>query len=156
NRYRARFYFDPAGFDPGVAENHLRVRFFIGFSEVPSTRRLFAIVIRRNALGQFALEGRARQDDDSQVDTGFFNITDEHHWVEIDWQRSSGPDANNGSFQMWIDNSSVATLTGLDNSLGGVDHVRMGTLSVKSGASGAPFFDQFESRRHNWMGANQP
>jgi hypothetical protein len=29
--------------------------------------------------------------------------------VEVDWQRASGPDALDGSLEMWIDGVSVAT-----------------------------------------------
>src|SRR6185295_8054005 len=31
NRYRARFYFDPNGFDPGEAQSHFRTRILIAF-----------------------------------------------------------------------------------------------------------------------------
>jgi len=150
NRYRARFYFDPNGFDPGELALHFRTRIFIGFEEGP-TRRLFAVVLRRQA-GVFALMGRARLDDNSQADTGFFTITDAPHRVEIDWQRASGPAANDGRFEMWIDGTSVSTLTGLDNSASAVDFARLGALSVKTGASGTLFWDEFESRETSLIG----
>jgi hypothetical protein len=35
-RYRARFYVDPNGFDPGEAQNRHRVRLFIVFEENPT------------------------------------------------------------------------------------------------------------------------
>ena len=150
NRYRARFYFDPNGFDPGVAQAHLRTRIFIGFEEAPN-RRLFAIVLRLQN-GQYALMGRARRDDNGQTNTGFFPISDAPHWIELDWRRASGPDALDGSFQMWIDGVSVSTLTGLDNSLSALDFVRMGALSVKSGANGTMYYDEFVARRDMFIG----
>jgi hypothetical protein len=150
NRYHARFYFDPNGFDPGVAQNHLRTRIFIGFEEAPM-RRLFAVVVRLLS-GQYGLMGRVRQDDNSQTDTGFFPISDGPHYVEVDWKRSSGPDALDGTFQMWIDGVSVSTLTGLDNSVSSVDFARLGALSVKAGATGTLFWDEFESRRRTDIG----
>jgi hypothetical protein len=150
DRYRARFYFDPNGFDPGVAQAHLRTRVFIGFEEAPN-RRLFAVVLRL-LNGQYALMGRARRDDNSQANTGFFPITDAPHYVELDWRRSSGPDALDGTFQMWIDGVSVSTLTGLDNSVSALDFVRLGALSVKTGASGTLLYDEFVSRRTTFIG----
>jgi hypothetical protein len=150
NRYRARFYFDTNGFDPGEAENHRRIRLFIVFEESP-LRRVAAVVLRRLG-GVYALMGRARLDDNSQADTGFTAIDDGEHFVELDWVRSSGPDAEDGAFQLWIDGTSVAALTGLDNSLSAVDLVRLGALSVKSGASGTLFWDEFESRRQTHIG----
>jgi hypothetical protein len=48
---------------------------------------------------------------------------------------------------MWIDNVQVADLQNLDNSISTVDFVRMGALSVKTGASGEMYFDDFASFR---------
>ena len=149
-RYRARFYFDTNGFDPGETSGRRRTRIFIAFEESP-TRRLMAVVLRRLA-GQYALMGRARLDDNSQDDTGFFDISPGAHFVEVAWSRATGPDANDGSFQLWIDGTSVSTRTGLDNSLSAVDFVRLGALSVKLTADGTLYWDEFESRRLSYIG----
>jgi hypothetical protein len=150
NRYRARFRFDPNGFDPGEGASHFRTRVFIAFEDAP-TRRLAAVVLRRIG-GQYALMARVRRDDNSQASTAFFDITDAPHTVELDWKRSSAPDADDGRLELWIDGVLRATLTGLDNSLSQVDFVRMGALSVKAGAAGTLFFDGFESRRRTYIG----
>jgi hypothetical protein len=149
-RYRARFHFDTNGFDPGEADSHLRTRIFIAFEEAP-TRRLAAIVLRRQG-GAYSLIGRARLDDGAQANTTPIPIADGSHFVEIDWRRSSGPDANDGAFEMWIEGTLAATLSNLDNSLSAVDFVRLGALSVKSGASGTMYWDEFESRRGSYIG----
>ena len=155
NRYRARFRFDPNGFDPGELQLHLRTRLFILFEETP-TRRLAALVLRR-VLGTYAVMARARLDDDTQVNTPFFVITDAPHVIEIDWKRSSSPAASDGWLYLWIDGNAagsnpVAALTGLDNNLSAVDFARLGALSVKSGAAGTLFFDEFESRNQSYIG----
>ena len=149
-RYRARFYLDPNGFDPGEAQNHRRMRTFIAFTENP-TRRLAAVVLRRIG-GVYGVMGRARLDDDAQADTGFFDIADAAHAVEIELVRASGPDAEDGTFELWIDGVSRIQLTGLDNSLAEVDFARLGALSVKTGAGGTLFLDEFESRRQSYVG----
>jgi hypothetical protein len=149
-RYRARFYFDPNGFDPGEALDHRRLRLFVAFEENP-TRRLAAVVLRR-LNGAYALAGRARLDDDSQHDTGFFPITDDEHFVEIDWRRASKPAANDGAFEMWIDGTSVYATTSLDNDVSGVDFARLGALSAKDGVAGTLYLDEFESRRSSYIG----
>jgi hypothetical protein len=148
--YGARFYFDPNGFDPGESQAHRRTRLFLAFEELP-TRRVMAVVLRRLS-GAYALMGRVRQDDNSQVDTGFFPITDAPHWVEVRWARSSGDTALDGTFDMWIDGVLVSTLENMDNSASGIDFVRMGALSVKTGASGTMYWDEFESRRLTFIG----
>jgi uncharacterized protein YkwD len=155
NRYRARFRFDPDGFDPGEAEEHRRTRIFIAFEEDPN-RRLAAVVLRRLS-GAYSIMARTRLDDDSQADTAFVPITDAPHVIEIDWKRSSSPAASDGWLYLWIDGNAagsnpVAALTGLDNNLSAVDFARLGALSVKSGASGTLYFDEFESRNQSYIG----
>jgi hypothetical protein len=150
HRYRARFYVDPNGFDPGETQSHFRTRIFIAFSENPM-RRVAAIVLKRQG-GLFSLMGRARLDDGRQADTGFFSITDGPHAVELDLVRASGPDALDGTFQLWIDGVSKIRVTGLDDSLTEVDFARMGVLSLKTGAAGTMYLDEFESRRSSYIG----
>ena len=142
--YRARFRFDPNTFDPGEAQGHFRTRIFIGLEDGP--RRLFAVVLRRVG-GQYALRGRARLDNNQQADTPFLPISDAAHDVELRWKRSSGPDANNGTFELSIDGGPFSVLTGLDNSVSSLDFVRMGALSVKTGAAGTLYWDGFASFR---------
>ena len=149
-RYRARFYFDTNGFDPGESSGARRTRIFIAFEEGP-LRRLAAIVLRR-LNGVYAVMGRARLDDGSQADTGFSTVSPGEHFVEMDWKRSSGPDANDGWFHLWIDGTPVSALNGLDNSRSAVDFARLGALSVKGSASGTLYWDEFESRRVTYIG----
>jgi hypothetical protein len=150
DRYRARFTFDPSGFDPGQGELHFRTRIFIAFEADPN-RRLAALVLRRQA-GAYSLMARARVDDGAQADTPFVTIAAGPHAVEIDWRRASAPGASDGSLQMWIDGAPAGTLSGLENHLSAVDFVRLGALSVKSGAAGRLLFDEFESRRQSAIG----
>jgi hypothetical protein len=149
-RYRARFWLDPNGFDPGESAGKRRTRVLLAFQDAP-TRRLMAVVLRRIS-GQYALMGRARRDDNSQANTGFFAITDAPHAVEVAWSQSSTPDANDGTLEMWIDGALVSSLTGLDNHASGIDFVRLGALSVKTTAAGTLFFDAFDSRRASYVG----
>ena len=147
-RYRVRFRFDPNGFDPGEAQGHLRTRIMIGF-QAPQ-RRVFAIVLRRQ-VGQYAILARARRDDDSQANSGFFNITDGPHTIEVDWQRSVGA-AGNGSLRLFIDGTLMSTISAVDNDAAGMDFVRMGALSVKTGAAGTLYWDDLDSRQQTYVG----
>ncbi len=148
NRYRARFYFDASGFDPGEVQGHLRTRLFLAFEEAP-TRRLASVVLKRQG-GAYSIEGRCRLDDQSQADTGFFPISTAPHAVEIDWLRATTP--GTGRFELFIDGTSVAVLTGLSNGASAVDFARLGALSLKSGASGTILWDEFVSRRKSYIG----
>ena len=148
-RYRARIGLRPNGFDPGESAGAFRTRFFILF-DGPPQRRLAALVLRR-LNGQYAVMARVRRDDGTQADTGFFDITDAPHTIQIDWRRASAAGANDGRLDLWIDGAHRATVSGLDNDGGGVDFVRLGALSVKGGASGTLHFDGFESRRRTYI-----
>jgi cysteine-rich repeat protein len=150
NRVRARFYLDPTGFDTGEP-THRRTRVFLLLRDGP-TRRLAAIVLRR-VNGQYGIMGRARLDNGDQADTGFFDITAAPQRIEIDWLRSSGPDANDGRFVLSINGAVVSTLTGLDNSMDSVDTARLGGLSLKGTANGPIKWDHYEANR---MSATAP
>ncbi len=150
SHYRARFHFDPNGFNPGESASHFRIRIFVAFEESP-TRRLAAVVLKRQG-GVFSLMTRVRLDDDTQAETGFIAVSNAPHFVEVDWRRSRGPGANDGRLGMWIDSIRVADLTGLDNSASAVDFARLGALSIKSGATGTIYWDEFVSRRQTYIG----
>jgi hypothetical protein len=152
NRYRARFYFDPNGFDPGEAGGRRRVRLFIAFDG--QSRRVVTIVLRR-LNGEYSLMGRVRLSDGTRASTPFFPITDAPHFVELFWTREDGPTVVEGLFRLFVDGSVVSNLAPLDNDLGTVDFVRLGALTIKPGASGTIFFDQFESRRVQFIGPEE-
>ena len=142
--YRAQFYFDPGDFDPGEAEGHFRTRLFIGFDSNP-TRRLFAVVLRRLG-GDYSVMARTRRDDRTRLDTGFVPIAPGARLIDLRWTRSSGVDTADGTLELWIDG--VPTVVGgIDNDQGALDFVRLGALSVKAGASGTMYWDEFESGR---------
>ena len=145
--YRARFYFDTNGFDPGEAQQTFRTRLFIVFEENP-TRRLAAVVLRRQA-GAYSLRGRLRKADGSQLDTPFVPISDGPHVVEIGLRAADG---SPGWLGMAVDGTGVAFMLQPEGSPHFVDFVRMGALSVKAGASGTLYFDEFESRRAGAIG----
>ena len=148
--YRARFHFDTHDFDPGEAAGRFRTRVFIAFEEAP-TRRLLAVVLRRQQ-GQYSLMARARRDDNSQANTSFFPLAPGTHAIEIAWRQASELDVADGKLELWIDGLSQGAVVGLQNHVSTVDFVRMGALSVKTGASGTLHWDEFESRREAYIG----
>src|SRR6185436_9180752 len=130
--YRARFYFDTNGFDPGEAQSHFRTRIFIAFDNLG--QRQITVVLKRQA-GQYSVEGRVRLNDGTRADTGFVSLPAGENFVEVAWNRAPG--ASDGDFQLIVNGNgeSTITLTGLDNSAGNVEFARMGAMSVKTGAS---------------------
>jgi hypothetical protein len=149
--YRARFYFDPNGFDPGEATRHFRTRIFILFAD-NDTRRVSALVLKRQG-GSYSLMQRCRRDDNSQAETGFFPISDEPHWILIEWQRATTDSSNDGVCALTIDGVEVARVPDVQNNSRTIGRVRLGALSVKSGATGTLFFDEFVSKRMGTIGS---
>jgi hypothetical protein len=148
--YHARFHFDTNAFDPGEALEHRRTRLLIAFSEAP-TRRVAAVVLRR-LNGQYAIRARARLDDDTQADSDFVPITDGPHAIELWLQAATTPGGSNGFMVLYVDGQPEDVMIGLSNHLAAVDFARMGALSVKPGASGTLYWDEFESRRDDYIG----
>jgi hypothetical protein len=150
--YRARFYFDTNGFDPGEAQSHFRTRIFIAFDN--AGQRQITVVLKRQS-GQYSVQGRVRLNDGTRADTGFITIPAGENFVEVAWNRASRDGVSDGDFVLIVNGNgeSTITLTGLDNSAANVEFARLGAMSVKTGASGTLFFDQFESRRVTPIGA---
>jgi hypothetical protein len=151
-QYRVRFYFDTNGFDPGEAQSHFRTRIFIAFDGL--NQRQITVVLKRQS-GQYSVEGRVRRDDGTRADTGFLDIPAGPNFVEFAWNRASRIGGGDGDFLFIVndDAESQMSLSGIDNGAATVDFARMGAMSVKTGASGTLFFDQFESRRRTPIGA---
>ena len=147
-RYRVRLYLDPNGYDPGVAQSHLRTRILIAFDG--SGRRALTLVLRR-LNGTYGVMARVRRDDGTRADTGFFTISDAPHLIEVDWRRSD-PGLGNGSVQLFIDDVSITVLGGIENDATAIESARLGALAVKTGAAGTLRYDQFESRRLRYVG----
>jgi hypothetical protein len=147
--YRARFLFDPNGFDPGEAGGRFRTRIFLALQQqAGKTRRVIAIVLRRRD-GAYSLIPRARNDDNTVTSGEAVPITDGPHTVELAW------DAADGAFQMWVDGTLTTHMEGLMTLASDIDAIRLGALNVKLGASGVLFWDAFDSRRSMPVGPPQ-
>jgi hypothetical protein len=73
--------------------------------------------------------------------------------IEIDWQASTAPGADDGFLDLWIDGHPQTGLATLDNDTLSVDHVRWGAVDgLDAGTSGSFFLDVFESRRAGYIG----
>jgi hypothetical protein len=147
-RYRVRFYFDPNSID--LHNQDLPI--FRALTE--PYRELFTIDFKQVGT-QYKLRANTTQDDDALVSTEYIDISDSSHSVEVEWKRASSATTHDGTLQLWIDGTSVATLVGLANSMDGVDFVQMGDLdfAIRRLVSGsAIYLDEFVSRRERYIG----
>jgi hypothetical protein len=134
----------PNTVDPGISQNHFRVRTILALSTEPVQRRAFVLVLRRQGA-QYALRLRATLDSGVRMDTPFVNIGTSSV-IDIEWTRATGASTNNGQAVLEVDGA-THTLSNLDNFDYDIDSIRVGAMSVKTGAGGTMFFDKYGSAR---------
>lgn len=90
---------------------------------------------------------RLEQWNDSNVrdETAFADLTDEPHWIEVLVTRATNSTSNDGSSQMWVDDVSHGSVTGVDNYdvFPDMDEVRLGIANNNTTSSGTMYFDEF-------------
>jgi hypothetical protein len=145
SRYQARFYFNPNSFDPGEANSFFRTRIFIAFQATPQQRNL-TLVLKRQG-GQYAVQVRVRLNNGTLFSSPFVNISNATHLIEMDWRRATTAGGTNGTVHFYIDNSLTFVISGLANGSTPIDFARLGAMSVKTGAAGTMYFDEFEDWR---------
>ena len=149
SRYRARFRFDPNGFTPGTDTQ--RVLVMQAFSRTPDRKKLVQLMVKRTS-GQYRLMAKVRLDDGTSAATPWVPFSDAPHAIEIDWQRASSAVSADGHFQLFLDGTSVSSLTGLENAANFLDFVRLGAIAVRPTTNGTIYFDGFVSHRSSYIG----
>lgn len=147
SRYRARFLFsaDAASTSPGDV---LTI-----FQAVQTPGGLAAFVRLRDTASGREIAAIAREDSGGYSFTSWHPLPSGTATVELDWQAASGAGANDGSLTLWLDGEEVDGITGLDTDERRVDLARLGAVNNNAGtASGALYFDAFESRRLTYIG----
>lgn len=148
-RYRARFAFNPNAIT--MATNDA----FVLFQAYTGTTQMMRVELVRAAAG-YQLRVAARNDASTWSTSPAVAITGGVQWVEIDWQRSTGPGANNGRLDWWLNGAAQTAVAGIDNDTRRVDMVRLGAVEgIDAGTVSAGnrlLFDAFESRRAGPIG----
>ena len=85
--------------------------------------------------------------------TGWSTLPNAWSAIELDWRAATAAGANNGGLTLWLNGTEVANLTGIDNDRQKVDWVALGAVSsIDNTTRGTYYFDEFESRRSNYIG----
>ena len=146
-RYRARFYLKPNSIPMTSGDTHV---VFLGYS---GTSTAVLRVQFRFMNGSYRIRASLRNDRATWINTQWFIISDSTHFIELDWQASTGPGAHNGGLTLWVDGSPHANLTGVDNNQHRIERVRFGAVAgVDTGTRGTYYLDAFESRRQTYIG----
>lgn len=143
SRYRARFYFDPNALTMTNATSHTVM---VGYTSTVSTN-VFEVALQKVAAG-YQLRVQNRDNASVWQVSPWVTITDDKHYVEIDWQSGT-----TGSLAWWIDGAAQTAPATVNNSTRKIDLVRIGAVSgVDTTTSGSFFLDGFESRRSSAIG----
>jgi hypothetical protein len=153
-RYRARFYFNPNSLVMGNNTSHF---IFDGYN-TNKNDVMFRLELFYEG-GTYKLRPRILRDDSGYTNGSKYVIGNDWHVIEIDWNTSTAPGANNGYLSLWIDGTLAGTIANVDNdqAFQRVDEARLGaTGGLDAATSGSMLFDNFESRRETYLGPLTP
>jgi hypothetical protein len=94
--------------------------------------------------GKYYIKGGDRGDN-HWYRTTEYEISDDIHYIELDWKAATGIGANNGYIKLWIDGILQENKSGLDSDTETVDKVIFGTTGIAATTSGIVYFDDFSS-----------
>jgi hypothetical protein len=144
--YRAQFYFDPNSLSMNNNDAHY---IFTGSEITPSVTEILQVELRFLA-GQYQLRARTRDDASLLTSTNWFTLSDAPHIIEILWQAATGPGMNDGQLQLTLDQTTLASLTALNNDARRIDRAKLGAVSgLDSTTTGVEYFDAFQSWRQS-------
>jgi hypothetical protein len=148
-QYHARFYFDPNSIPMANGNAHI---IFTARSSNTNGVEVARVEFRRSSLN-YQVRASVRNDAGQYINTAWFTISDAPHPIEIAWQASTGPGANNGLLRLYIDGALKQTLSTVDNDTLRVEAARLGPQSgIDNGTRGTEYFDAFVSTRATYIG----
>lgn len=139
---RFRFYFDPNSMT--MTDNTSEVRLAYIYNQAGQA---VCTVDWWKVAGGYQVWGWLYDDSGTARETGKTTISDEPHYIEVYLQRATNSSSSDGSMEIWIDGSSVASVTGKDNfdRFVNMSYSRWGAGSiVATGLSGTFYLDHIE------------
>ncbi|MBI5953670.1 MAG: hypothetical protein HY865_18605 [Chloroflexi bacterium] len=139
--YRVRFQFDPNSVVIPVDQG-----FSILYTSCASGSG-YRLMLSDNTSSGYDLQLQARSDAATWIGGGYAEISDDVHVIEVELVTASAAGANDGTLTLWVDDTQVDALTGLDNDTRLIESAYFGIDSVDTGTSGTIYYDGFESYR---------
>jgi RHS repeat-associated protein len=151
NHYRARFYFDPNGFEDSSVEP---IAIFDLYARGADCLYCYiSTLLIHKQSGVYQLDGWASDPTRTSPESGWISIQDSPHAVEIEWWSASAQDVGDGGYKLWVDGILRFSTTTIKNFGQLAEYAKLGILlSPGSDATGAIYFDGFESRRNTYIG----
>ncbi|MDD5086457.1 MAG: hypothetical protein PHV16_01765 [Candidatus Nanoarchaeia archaeon] len=141
-RYRVRFYFDPNGI--AMDDGDIFVIATTYSSEWTDAFRVHLYKVGSDYT--IGCDDATDAQDFSKV-TSSYTITDEPHYIEVDWKASTGDGNNDGYLELYIDGVLKETLSDIDSDTLNINRIRLGQAASlwMPGTSGTIHFDDFVS-----------
>jgi large repetitive protein len=141
--YWMRFFFDPNSVKLGSSAD-LDI-FAASDSSIHYDNGLY--VEFQNDRGTYKIRVRTLNDRGSWISSVWIPVSDNGHFIEIDWKAASSRTSSNGSLTLAIDSKQVAALKQIDNDTRHIGPVSLGAINwMASSTTGSIYFDTFESR----------
>jgi len=146
--YRARFYFDPNSVSMTSGDYMYILQGYTG----TGTASILRIELK-NSSGVYQVRARAMDNSSTRKNTAYFTLSDAPHTLEVEWGAASGPGVADGYLNFWVDGVQQGSVTGIANDTHRMESVRLGVpYTAALTATGAMYFDAFESRRQTYIG----
>ena len=126
--FSVRFNFDVNSLSMQVGERFRFMQVKMG------AERPFFIVMKYEG-GRYLIQLNTLLDDLTKVKTGWIELSNLPHTIEIDWRASSAPAANDGRIKLYLDGDLYGVLDDLDNDTVYVELFKVGYTSRLAGKS---------------------
>jgi hypothetical protein len=142
-----QFNFDIHSLSMGV-NDPLHILKLKKLKEVP------AYVVIKQDGNQYRIKLITKLDDLTKVKSSWITLSDEPHTLEVSWQAASGPGANDGFAELYIDGALQEALTGLDNDTLNITHYGIGFTNLLTGLSisGIVYIDDVLTSSNGYIG----
>ncbi|MBI5841011.1 MAG: hypothetical protein HZB19_13010 [Chloroflexi bacterium] len=152
SEYHVRFYFNPNSLTLVNGKAHY---IYEGAYAGTGDKIIRLELLRENNEYKFRVQ--TRKDDGTYVNTGKYAISNDWHVIEVSWQAGSFAGVNNGAAELWIDDTQMEALAGLDNDTLLINQLRLGAVSgVDTGTAGTMLFDHVTAHRDTYIGPLPP
>lgn len=142
-RFRQRFYFDPNTISCSDSK-------IVRLSRQTVFSPIYDISLYHTTGGAFYIYASIYTDTGglTAIDSSVFAITDNSHYIEMDWKASSSPGADDGFLNLWIDGTHKGTtdptIQAVDNDTLRVSRMSLGCCAGHAATvSGTLYFDNW-------------
>lgn len=139
------FYFDPSKLVTAVADTFDMV---CTLSDAPASAQGFLLLYQNNG-GVPRLRALVKNDAGGNIFPWDYNLSGRMEKIRLEWKAASAPAANDGIFNLYVDDVFQAGVANLDNDTHAITEIQIGTISgLDAGTNGTIDFDNIR-----WLGA---